>query len=60
VNNPECRTSFLIVYGNKMKPGVDLGESGIVDAYPIALHHMGIKINENWKLDGKLVGIKKE
>jgi hypothetical protein len=60
VNNPECRTAFLVVYGNKMKPGFDQGESGIVDAYPIALHHMGIKINENWKLDGKLVGIKNE
>ncbi|MBM3992738.1 MAG: nucleotide pyrophosphatase [Planctomycetes bacterium] len=56
---PEHRTIFLIVSGKSAGRGTIEPAPGIVDIAPTVLHHLGIRIEPDWKLDGKAVGLTK-
>lgn len=56
---PEIRTGFLILHGPSVQPGRIEGKTFNVDVAATSLTHLGIPIQEAWKLDGKAVGLKK-
>lgn len=56
---PEILNSFLIVSGASAKRGVFADPVYLVDAPVTALAHLGVKAKDDWKLDGKPVGLKK-
>ena len=55
---PDIRTTFLIVSGPAAKQGKIEEETFVVDLPVIALTHLGVKIDADWKLDGRPVGLK--
>jgi len=56
-NDPEILNSFLIVSGPAAQSG-QLDETVyLVDAAATVLAHLGVKVKEEWKLDGKPVGL---
>jgi hypothetical protein len=56
---PEIRTVFLIVSGPSAVQGKIDEATSIVDVVPTALKHLGVSLDEKWKLDGRAVGLQK-
>jgi predicted AlkP superfamily pyrophosphatase or phosphodiesterase len=56
--SPEILNSFLIVSGASSQRGQFEQQTYIVDAPVTALAHLGVKPKDEWKLDGKAVGLK--
>jgi predicted AlkP superfamily pyrophosphatase or phosphodiesterase len=54
---PEILNSFLIVSGPAAKRGTFDEQVYLVDAPVTVLAHLGVKPNEAWKLDGRVVGL---
>lgn len=57
--SPEILNSFLIVSGAAAERGVVAEQAFLVDAPVTALVHLGVKLKDEWKLDGKPRGLKK-
>jgi predicted AlkP superfamily pyrophosphatase or phosphodiesterase len=57
-NEPEHRTIFFLVSGKSAAKGKIEPPPGIVDVTPTVLRHVGVEIEERWKLDGKAVGLR--
>ena len=55
---PEIRTTFLIVSGSDAQLGKIDEQTYVVDLSVTALTHLGVKIDPDWKLDGRPVGLK--
>ncbi len=55
---PEILNSFLIVSGAAAKRGQFEEQVYLVDAPVTALAHLGVKAKEEWKLDGRAVGLR--
>jgi predicted AlkP superfamily pyrophosphatase or phosphodiesterase len=55
---PEVLNSFLIVSGPSAKQGKFEQQVFLPDAPATALAHLGAQAKEQWKLDGKVVGLK--
>ena len=55
---PEILNSFLIVSGSSAKQGKFSEQTYLPDAPVTALAHLGVQAKEEWKLDGKVVGLK--
>lgn len=55
---PEIRNVFLIVSGDAAAKGVFEEPTYQVDVVATALKHLGVAPQEEWKLDGKPVGLK--
>lgn len=55
---PEITNTFLIVSGRAAKIGTCDEPTAMVDVVPTALTHLGVKIDAEWGLDGKAVGLK--
>lgn len=56
---PEIRTGFLILHGPSVVTGEIAGKTFNVDVAATALSHLGVRAKAEWKLDGKVVGLKK-
>lgn len=54
-DEPEIRTVPLIVSGDAVQPGTIAGGPAIVDVAPTLLTHLGIAIDPEWALDGKVI-----
>jgi predicted AlkP superfamily pyrophosphatase or phosphodiesterase len=57
-NTPEILNSFLIVSGPAANRGAFAEQVYLVDAPVTALAHLDVKPKDEWKLDGKPVGLK--
>ena len=57
-NVPEILTSQFIVSGNNVKRGPIKEQVYVVDIPTTALHHLGVDIAADWKLDGKVIGLR--
>ena len=55
---PEILNSFLIVSGTAAKRGTFDEQVYLVDAPVTVLAHLGVKPKDEWKLDGRAVGLK--
>jgi predicted AlkP superfamily pyrophosphatase or phosphodiesterase len=55
---PEILNSFLIVSGDSAQRGKFEEQTYLVDPAVTVLTHLGVKIDEKWKLDGKARGLK--
>ncbi len=55
---PEILNSFLIVSGPSAQRGKFEKQVYLPDAPVTALAHLGVKAKEEWKLDGRVVGLK--
>jgi predicted AlkP superfamily pyrophosphatase or phosphodiesterase len=55
---PEILNSFLIVSGAAARRGTFEEQVYLVDAPVTVLAHLGVKAKEEWKLDGRPVGLK--
>ena len=55
---PEILNSFLIVSGPSAQRGKFTAQVYLPDAPVTALAHLGVKAKEEWKLDGRVVGLK--
>jgi len=55
---PEIFNSFLIVTGQAAKRGTFDEQVYLVDAPVTVLAHLGVKPKDEWKLDGRAVGLK--
>lgn len=55
---PEIYNSFLIVSGESAQRGEFEEETTIVDAPVTVLVHLGVRVDEAWKLDGQPRGLK--
>lgn len=55
---PEIRNTFLIVSGAAAKRGKIEEQTYLVDLVATALIHLGVKIQDQWQLDGRPVGLK--
>lgn len=55
---PEILNSFLILSGPSAQQGKFDQQVYLPDAPVTALAHLGVKAKEEWKLDGKVVGLK--
>lgn len=53
---PEHTTIFYIASGESAKKG-ELNNVNVVDVAVTALHHLGIKVKQDWNLDGKVKGV---
>jgi arylsulfatase A-like enzyme len=56
--SPEILNSFLIVSGAAAERGEFAEQTYLVDAPVTALSHLGVKLKEEWQLDGKPRGLK--
>jgi predicted AlkP superfamily pyrophosphatase or phosphodiesterase len=56
--SPEVLNSFLIVSGPSAQRGKFEQQVYLPDAPVTALAHLGVKAKEEWKLDGRAVGLK--
>lgn len=54
---PSIRTTFLIVSGPSAKQGRIKRQTYTVDVATTALAHLGVEIEPEWKLDGRVVGL---
>ncbi|MGY8933489.1 MAG: alkaline phosphatase family protein [Flavobacteriales bacterium] len=59
-NIPEHTTIFYIASGNDVEKGAIEFQVNVVDIAVTALQHLGIEIKDEWNLDGKPVGLKKQ
>jgi len=57
-STPEILNSFLILSGPSARRGKFGERVHLVDAPVTALAHFGVKAKEEWKLDGRVVGLK--
>ncbi len=57
-NVPEIYNAFLIVSGESARRGEFEEETTIVDAPVTVLVHLGVELDEAWKLDGQPRGLK--
>ncbi len=57
---PEIRRVFMIVHGPSVKPGRIQEQAYLVDVTATALKHLLGKVDPQWQLDGKAVGLKAE
>ena len=57
-NVPEILTTPFIVSGTNVSRGPIKEQVYVVDIPTTALHHLGVKIAADWKLDGKVIGLK--
>ena len=57
-STPEILNSFLILSGPSARRGKFEEQVYLVDAPVTALAHLGVKAKEEWKLDGRAVGLK--
>jgi predicted AlkP superfamily pyrophosphatase or phosphodiesterase len=55
---PEILNSFLIVSGNAAHRGTFDEQVYLIDAPVTVLSHLGVKPKDEWKLDGRVVGLK--
>ena len=55
---PEILNSFLIVSGNAAKRGTFEEQVYLVDAPVTVLKHLGVGAKDEWKLDGRPLGLK--
>ena len=55
---PEINTTFLIVSGGAAKRGPIEQPTYVVDLPVTALTHLGVRVDPEWDLDGKPVGLK--
>lgn len=55
---PEHTTIFYIASGEDTKKGEIEKQVNVIDIAVTALQHVGIEIKEEWKLDGKVSGLK--
>jgi predicted AlkP superfamily pyrophosphatase or phosphodiesterase len=55
---PEILNSFLIISGPSAQRGKFTEQVFLPDAPVTALAHLGVKAKEEWKLDGRVVGLK--
>ncbi|WP_417390118.1 LamG-like jellyroll fold domain-containing protein [Gimesia sp.] len=55
---PEICRVFLIVHGPSVTPGRVQEQAYVVDVTATALAHLLGKVDEQWQLDGKVVGLK--
>ncbi len=55
---PEVRTGFLILHGPSVRREALPARTGNVDVAVTALTHLGVRIDPEWKLDGRAVGLK--
>jgi predicted AlkP superfamily pyrophosphatase or phosphodiesterase len=55
---PEILNSFLVVSGTSAQRGQFTEQVYLVDAPVTALVHLAVKIKDEWKLDGRPVGLK--
>jgi predicted AlkP superfamily pyrophosphatase or phosphodiesterase len=55
---PEILNSFLIVSGPAAKRGAFEEQVYLVDAPVTVLAHLGVKVDDAWKLDGRACGLK--
>lgn len=56
---PEIRTGFLILHGPSVVKGAIKEKTFNVDVAATALAHLGVAVKNEWRLDGKAVGLKK-
>lgn len=56
---PEIRTGFLILHGPSVVKGAIKEKTFNVDVAATALAHLGVPVKNEWRLDGKAVGLKK-
>lgn len=56
--DPDVLNSFLIVSGPSALRGTFSEQVYLVDAPVTALHHLGVPLKPEWKLDGRTVGLK--
>jgi predicted AlkP superfamily pyrophosphatase or phosphodiesterase len=59
-DNPECRTTFVILNGKSVAKGTIEPAPDQIDVAPTVLAHMGVPIDPAWNLDGKPIGLKAE
>lgn len=57
-DSPEETTIFYIVSGPSAVRGTPAESPGIVDVAATALTHLGIRLNDDWQLDGRAVGLR--
>ena len=57
-NVPEILTIPFIVSGTNVSRGPIKEQVYVVDIPTTALHHLGVKMAAEWKLDGKVIGLK--
>ena len=57
-NIPEHTTIFYIASGNNTVKGKLQEKVHVIDVAVTAMAHLGVPIDDRWKLDGKVVGIK--
>ncbi len=57
-DSPEEMTTFIIAGGSAAAQGADERETFIVDVAVTALAHLGIRIDPNWELDGRVFGLR--
>ena len=57
-NSVEERTIFFLASGDGVDPAWSGGTPEIVDIVPTALTHLGIPIDPDWRLAGKVVGLR--
>lgn len=57
---PEVRTTFLILSGAAVDPQAQHDKTYQVDIVPTALAHLKIPVDANWQLDGQPVGLLKD
>jgi predicted AlkP superfamily pyrophosphatase or phosphodiesterase len=53
---PDHTMIFYIANGKNVKKGELKQQVNVVDVGVTAMKHLGIQINDSWKLDGKVVG----
>jgi len=54
---PEHTTIFYIASGNDSKKGEIAEQVNVIDVAVTAMQHLGIELNSEWKLDGKVAGL---
>ncbi|MBA4063591.1 MAG: hypothetical protein C0501_07725 [Isosphaera sp.] len=58
-DEPEIRTGFLILHGPSVQKGPIPGKTFNVDVAATALAHLGVPARAEWKLDGRVVGLRR-
>lgn len=57
-SHDEVRRTFLILSGPSVVPGEIMHETANVDVAVTALTHLGLEVKQEWKLDGRCVGLR--
>jgi len=56
-NTSQQRRIFYLASGSSVNPGADMTGVEIVDVAVTALTHVGVEVDPEWGLDGKVVGL---